>query len=210
VDELAVHLLGHLRHLEAGSGSAASAISSNAGAAGEALHNIPSYLSYLWQALLPRLPFMTPHFPSGVHPGMVIFIERGWAAFGWYDVFFPHWVYLVILAAIIAAVPLACWALGREWTWVRAHWMEVLAILAMPVAVIAGFEAAYYTPGVRPVIAEFGRYAFPGIAPLALISVGALHGFGRRRMVWAGAGVLIAMMFLSYASQLLTLTSFYA
>ncbi len=210
VDELAVHLLGGLRLSEGGSGASGSAIGSNAGAASEALHNIPSYLSYLWQAVLPRLPFMTPHFPAGVHPGFVIFIQRGWAAFGWYDVFFPHWVYVAILVAILALVPLAVWALRREWTWVRAHWMEALAILSMPMAVVAGFEAAYYTPGVRPLIAEFGRYAFPAIAPLALIAVGALHAFGRRRMLWVGVGALIAMMFLSYASQMLTLTAFYA
>jgi Predicted membrane protein (DUF2142) len=209
VDELAVHLLGGLRPTEAGAGSA-SAIGSNAGAASEALHNIPGYLSYLWQAMLPRLPFMAPHFPAGVQPGFVIFIERGWAAFGWYDVFFPHWVYLAILGAVLAVVPLSAWALGREWKWVRAHWMETLAVLIMPVAVIAGFEAAYYTPGVRPQIAEFGRYAFPAIAPLALIAVGALHAFGRRRMLWVGVWALVAMMFLSYASQLLTLTAFYA
>ena len=51
-------------------------------------------------------------------------------------------------------------------------------MILMPVAVVAGFEAAYYTPGVRPLIAEFGRYAFPAIAPLALLVVGALHAFG--------------------------------
>lgn len=210
VDELAVHLLGALRLSEAGSGAGSSAIGSNASAASEALHNIPGYLSYLWQAVLPRLPFMTPHFPAGVHPGFVIFIERGWAAFGWYDVLFPHWVYVLISVAVIATVVLAIGALVREWSWVRAHWMEALAVVAMPLAVVAGFEAAYYTPGVRPQIAEFGRYAFPAIAPLALIGVGALHAFGRHRMMWIGAGALIAMMFLSYASQLLTLTSFYA
>ena len=209
VDELAVHVLGGLRVSEGGAG-ATSAIGSNAGAAGEALHNIPGYLSYLWQALLPRLAFMAPHFPPGVQPGMVIFIERGWAAFGWYDVLFPHWVYLTILAAVLAVVPLSAWALRREWRWVRAHWMETLAVLVMPVAVVAGFEAAYYTPGVRPQIAEFGRYAFPAIAPLALIAVGALHAFGRRWMLCVGVGTLVALMFLSYASQLLTLTAFYA
>jgi hypothetical protein len=111
---------------------------------------------------------------------------------------------------VIATVVLAVCALAREWRWVRAHWMEVLAVVLMPLAVVAGFEAAYFTPTVRPQIAEFGRYAFPAIAPLALIGVGALHAFGRRRMLWVGTGALVAMMFLSYAAQLLTLTSFYA
>jgi hypothetical protein len=60
------------------------------------------------------------------------------------------------------------------------------------------------------VIPEFGRYAFPPIGPIAVLVVGALHSFGRRWMVWAGAGLLVAMLALSYASQLLTLASFYA
>jgi len=87
--------------------------------------------------------------------------------------------------------------------------MEALAVVLMPVAVIAGFEAAYYTPGIRPAIAEFGRYAFPAIAPLALLVVGALHAFGRRRLLFVGTALTTTMMALSYASQLLTLTRFY-
>jgi hypothetical protein len=80
----------------------------------------------------------------------------------------------------------------------------------MPVAVIVGFVAAYYTPGMRPAIAEFGRYAFPAIGPIALLVVGALHAFGRRRMLAAAVALLVAMIALSYAAQLLTLTGFYA
>lgn len=212
VDVLVAHLLGDLRPSAtiASASGGSSTVADNAGAVSAALHNIPDYLSYLWQALLPRLPFMTPHFPPGVQPGFVIFIERGWGAFGWYDVFFRHWVYVVICGGLLALLPLAAWALRREWVWVRSHWLVLLALIVMPAAVIAGFEAAYYTPGFRPQIAEFGRYAFPGIAPLALLAVGALHAFGRRRMVWVGAGLAMGMIFLSYASQVLTLTSFYA
>jgi len=45
------------------------------------------------------------------------------------------------------------------------------------VAVIVGFTAAYFTLTPRPVIAEFGRYLFPAIGPVALFVVGALHAF---------------------------------
>ena len=56
----------------------------------------------------------------------MIFVERGWGAFGWYDVFFPYWVYLVILAAMLrrapagllaalARVALAAGALAEGW-----------------------------------------------------------------------------------------------
>ena len=204
--ELSAHALDLVQPSAASTG--ASVISNNASATGEALHHIPDYLAYLWEALLPRLPFMTPHFPSG-HPYFVIFVERGWGAFGWYDVLFPRWVYVLIFALMIVCFPLAAWAARREWRWLRAHWMEALALVLMPVAVVAGFEAAYYTPGMRPAIAEFGRYAFPAIGPVALLFVGALHAFGRDRVLYLGTAAAVAMMALCYASQLLTLTSFY-
>ncbi len=212
--ELSARVLNVL--LPAAGPGGSGAISSNASAAGEALHHIPSFLAYLWQALLPRLPFMPRYFPRppgfvlSHDPGFVIFVERGWAAFGWYDVFFPHWVYIVIFLAMVLTVALAVWAARREWSWLRRHLLEALVLIAMPVVVVVGFEAAYYTPSPRPVIAEFGRYAFPAIGPLAALVVGALHAFGRRRMLGVGVGLLAAMIAFSYASQLLTLTSFYA
>jgi hypothetical protein len=153
---------------------------------------------------------MTRHFPSSVYPAFEIFVERGWATFGWYTVSFPHWLYVVILIAILAVIPLSVLAARREWSWVRRHWLEVLVLIATPVVVIVGFEAAYYTPAARPVIGEVGRYAFPAIGPLAVLVVGALHALGRRRMLDVGVGLLVAMIALSYASQLLTLTSFFA
>jgi hypothetical protein len=83
-------------------------------------------------------------------------------------------------------------------------------VILVPIAVITGFVAAYYTGGIRPAIGEFGRYAFPAIGPIALLVVGALHAFGRRLMLGAGVALLVAIIALSYASQLLTLTGFYA
>jgi hypothetical protein len=214
VGELSAHVLSGLQPTTAATGSAV--ISSNANAASEALHHIPSFLAYLWQALLPRLPFMPRYFPPPpgfvltTDPGFVIFVERGWAAFGWYDVLFSRWVYVAVFLAMVGTVPLGVWAARREWGWLRRHWLEALVLIAMPLAVVAGFEAAYYTTYPRPLIAEFGRYAFPAIGPLAALVVGALHAFGRRRMLAAGVALLVAMIAFSYASQLLTLTAFYA
>jgi Predicted membrane protein (DUF2142) len=191
-------------------GGVPSAIGTNANAVSDALHHLPDFFSYLWQVFLPRLPFMTAHFSSSVYPGFVIFIERGWGAFGWYDVFFPSWVYAAILAVSLLVLVLSPWAARLEWGWLSRHLLEALAVIAMPIAVIVGFVAAYYTPGVRPAIGEFGRYAFPAIGPIALLVVGALHALGRRRMLYGGVVLVVATIALSYASQLLTLTSFYA
>jgi hypothetical protein len=207
VGELSAHLFNQVQAASAVTGS--TVISHNASAVSGPLHDIPGYLSYLWQALFPRLSFLSPHFPPGPEPFYVIFIQRGWGAFGFYDVFFPSWIYSLIEDATWLAVAFAAIAVVREWRWLRRHWLEALALLAMPIAVIAGFEAAYYTPGARPLIAEFGRYAFPAIGPLAVLLVGALHVFGRRHMLTAGIVLMVGMAALSYASQLLTLTSFY-
>jgi hypothetical protein len=111
---------------------------------------------------------------------------------------------------MLLSIPLGVLAAGREWTWIRRNWIETLTVVLIPVAVIAGFEAAYYSPGVQTVIPTFGRYVFPAIAPLAVMVVGALHGFGRRNMLYCGVALLVAMIALSYSAQLLTLTSFYA
>lgn len=182
-----------------------------ASSVGEALAHPLDYLAYLWQSLLPRLPFMTEHFSTNAHfPAFVIFVERGWGAFGWYDVFFPHRFYYVILAAMIAVPILGLIALRREWSFVRRNALEFALLVLMPLAVIAGVEAAFYTPGARPFIAEFGRYTFPAIAPLAVLVVASLHAFGRRWVLHAGVVLLLAMVALSYSAQLVTLTGFYA
>ncbi len=138
---------------------------------------------------LPRLPFMTVHFTSAVYPAWSIFVIRGWAAFGSYTAAFPDWVYGVIAGVMVLTILICPLAARREWSWVRRHPVELLALVAMPVSVIVGFEAAYYTPGFRPAIAEVGRYAFPAIGPLAVLVVGALHAFGRRSMLAVAAGV---------------------
>jgi hypothetical protein len=191
-------------------GRSAPAEGSAIGAANEALAHPLGYLAYLWELFLPRLSFMAPHFEGGTLPGFVIFVERGWGAFGWYDVFFPRGVFVTILVLMLAVPLLGIVAVKREWLLVRRNALELGILLLMPIAVVAGFEAAFYTTGTRPVIAEFGRYAFPAIVPIAVLVVASLHAFGRRLMLFAGTALLVGMLALSYAGQLVTLTGFYA
>jgi hypothetical protein len=206
VRELSTHLITGVEATQSntpGTGSAASASSA-------AIEHPLGYLGYLWEVFLPRLSFMAPHFVDTSSPAFVIFVERGWGAFGWYDVLFPHWVFVTILVAMLVVPLLALVAARREWTFVRRNLPEAVTLLLIPIAVVAGFEAAFYTTGVRSLIGEFGRYAFPAIAPLAVLVVAALHALGRRWALLAGAGLLVAMLALSCAAQLLTLTGFYA
>jgi hypothetical protein len=176
----------------------------------EALAHPLDYLAYVWQIYLPRLSFMARHYETTGLPGFVIFVERGWGAFGWYEVLFPHWVYVTILVVMLAVVVLAVIAARREWEFVRGHPIELAVLSLIPTSVVAGFAAAFYTTGVHKGIPEYGRYVFPAIAPLAVLVVASIHAFGRRWVVFAGGVLLGGMLALSYASQLLTLTTFYA
>lgn len=209
IGELVKRFDGHFHKPEPVTGAPAGAAGGSS-VASEVLHHPLGYLGYLWQVFLPRLPFMTRHFETASPPFFLIYVERGWGAFGWYDVFYAHWVYELIFVAMIAFVALALFAARRERAFLRAHVPEAIVLLLMPLAVVAGAEAAFYTPGFRVAVAEFGRYAFPAIAPLAVLAVASLHALGRRWALPAGTALLVAMLALSYAGQLVTLTAFFS
>src|SRR5439155_19532088 len=56
-------------------------------------------------------------------------------------ILFSTWVYVVIASAMVCGILMAPLAARREWPWVREHRFELIALVAMPVAVIVGFEA---------------------------------------------------------------------
>jgi 4-amino-4-deoxy-L-arabinose transferase-like glycosyltransferase len=166
------------------------------------------FLVYLWELFLPQLSFMGRLFPPG-WPFREVYVVRGWAAFGWYAWIFPNWVYTVIVYAMGAAALLAIAAAIRHWQALRRRLFEVLVILMLPVCVLVAVEAAFFAPngGGRTAYAEQGRYIFPAIAALAVIAVGATFGVSRRWRAPLAVTMVIAMVALSYASQMLTLAS---
>jgi 4-amino-4-deoxy-L-arabinose transferase-like glycosyltransferase len=188
-----------------GGGSSASASSQVSGA----LHMPGRFLSYLWQLFLPPLSFMGRLFPPG-WPFYQVYIQRGWASFGWYTFDFPRWVYVTIVVAMVAVALLSLRAAWRHRAAVRQRGWEMAVVLLFPVCVLLAVEAAFFTPvGGRTVVAEQGRYIFPAIGALAAIAVGGTFGLGRRWHVTLASLLVVAMIALSFASQLLTLGSFY-
>jgi 4-amino-4-deoxy-L-arabinose transferase-like glycosyltransferase len=166
------------------------------------------YLTYVWQIFLPRLPFMADHFIQR-WPFFDIYVQRGWASFGWYTIEFPRYLYGLIVIAMGTAVVLGIIAIRREWPWVRTRLWELVVLALLPCAVIAGVESAFATNVPRVVLAEMGRYLFPAISALAILTIGATVGVGRRRAVSLATGVVVAEFVLVYASQLLELRGFY-
>ncbi|MFZ1153330.1 MAG: DUF2142 domain-containing protein, partial [Solirubrobacteraceae bacterium] len=167
------------------------------------------FLVYLWELFLPRLPFMGHLFPQG-WPFYQIYVVRGWGAFGWYTFVFPRWVYYVIVLMMVAVGLLALWAAVRNRLAIRTRFFEVLVIVLFPLCVLVAVEAAFFTPvGGRTVVAEQGRYIFPAITALAAIAVAGTFGLGRRWQVPLATTLVVGMMALCFASQLLTLGSFF-
>jgi hypothetical protein len=164
---------------------------------------------YLWQLFLPKLSFMGELFPPG-WPFYQVYVVRGWGAFGWYTFVFPRWVYSAIVVAMAAVGLLALATAVRNRPFVRRRGFELAVIALFPVSVLVAVEAAFFTPtGGRTVVAEQGRYIFPAIAALAAIAVAGTFGLGRRLQVPLATVLVVAMMALCYASQLLTLGSFF-
>ena len=166
------------------------------------------FLSYTWQMFLPRLWFM-----NDLHvqrwPAFDVFIQTGWAAFGWIAIRFPEWVYYVVAAVSLAVAALCVVAVvRRRIAALRLGW-ELGTLLLVLAGVVLGVEAAYFTDVPRPSPAEQGRYIFTALVPLAAIAVGASLAFKDRVAVVAATVLVAATMGFGYASQFLTLSGFF-
>ena len=174
-----------------------------------ALHMPGRFLVYLWELVLPKLSFMGTLFPPG-WPFREIYVVRGWGAFGWYVWIFPNWVYLAIILAMAIVGVLALSTAVRERIAAWSRFWEIAVIALVPLCTLVAVEAVFFAPnGGRTVVAEQGRYIFPAIGALAAIAVAGTFGLGRRFHVPLATILVVAMIGLSYASQWLTLGSFF-
>jgi 4-amino-4-deoxy-L-arabinose transferase-like glycosyltransferase len=181
-----------------------------AGTVAESLRDPTLFASYLWQTFLPRLPFMTDLWIQR-WPAFDIYVERGFAAFGWYAVYFPRWVYLVIALILGAVLAVAVATLWRRRALLARRWPEV-ALVALAIAgVLAAVEAAFVSPVQRPpdLMPEQGRYAFTVLGPFAAIVAWALGGLRPRWSAPVAGALAGSMVVLALASQLLVLRGFY-
>jgi 4-amino-4-deoxy-L-arabinose transferase-like glycosyltransferase len=173
-----------------------------------ALEMPKQYALYLWQTFLPRLPFMHDLFPQA-WPAFGIYVEGGWAAFGWLTIRFSEWVYVVVAGALLAVGALALTAVVRERAAARPRAAELLVIAFVPLCVLAAVAAALFAPQGRVVPAEQGRYAFTAVAALATVAVGGTFGLGRRWHVPLLTTLVVAVIGFAYASRLVALEGFF-
>lgn len=167
-----------------------------------------NHIVYLLEVFVPKLPFAYHHFIHGFWPFGFIYIDRGFAAFGWYADFFPLWVYNVVLWTMVACALLAVTMTVIRWQAVRRRWREILFLLLVIVTVIAGVEFVFYAPGPLPAVyvtPEQGRYAFTAIVPLVALALCGLLAV-KPKVATAAVSVLVgAMICFGAASHLLYL-----
>ncbi len=166
-------------------------------------------LTYVWQVFLPSLPGMNEHWTQS-WPAYDIFGIRGWGAFGWYALIWPHNVYWVIMVILVALLLLGLSLAVRRVPAVRSRIPEGLVLLALAGGTIGVMTAGYYS--VLPQGDLFpiqGRYVFPAITSLAALFVLSTQGAGRRLATPLVTGLATAVVCLGYASLWLVLVGFY-
>ncbi|MBF6621110.1 MAG: DUF2142 domain-containing protein [Patulibacter sp.] len=167
------------------------------------LHAFPSYV---WQFYLPRLPFMDP--APGIHawPAWEFFVEGAWGAFGWLEVRFPGWVYVVLTALMALLTVLAARGLWRER---RTHdWLVPGFYALVAVLLLGALHWTEFHKGGTGFIQ--GRYLMP-LAPLVgAVAVRGLLELPKRWLmpsIAVGLGGLVVLNLLAWG---LMLERFYA
>lgn len=162
-------------------------------------------VSYTWQVLFPRLPFMQEHFVMN-WPFWDIYIVRGWGSFGWYSFNLPRAALMAVVgvgAAIACVGVVALWRQRADvarWVW------EVLFLVAIPITVFVAISFAYYTAAPRDVPGEQGRYLFTAAAPLAALAALSLLGLPKAWQRPVGVTLLVGLAALTYLGRLTYLT----
>lgn len=166
-------------------------------------------LTYVWQVFLPSLPGMNEHWAQS-WPAFDIFGIRGWGAFGWYAVTWPHIVYWVIMVLLVALTLCGVSLAVRRWPEIRRRLPEALVLLGLAGGTIFVMTAGYYSPVPQgDTFPIQGRYVFPAITSLAALFVLSTLGAGRRLAAPLATGLATAVVCLGYASLWLTLVGFY-
>lgn len=165
-------------------------------------------IGYVWQSLLPRLPFMNDRFPT--HPLWDVYFKGFIGRLGWNEYMFPsgwYWVALAVFIGILVLAGRALW--GRRATAWSRRW-EIVSYAALTLGLVVSVAIAGYGYLVDTGMPfEQARYLFPVLGLYgALVAVAAV-GAGKRWGPPVGAFLVVLAMGQSLFAQLLTLGRFY-
>lgn len=166
--------------------------------------------SYVWQALLPRLPFMRLQIPW--YPPWEVYFKGFIGRFGWFQYGFPDVWYLVALGVFAPILGLAGLALARARRLLKARGAELATYALMAAGLTVALELVAYRYHATVNLTAFfeqARYLFPLLPLYGALIAAAIKGAGRWGPAVGGFVVVLAMGH-SLFSQLLTIARFYA
>lgn len=170
-------------------------------------------ISYIWQEVFPRLPFMYDAIP-GYAPWSVW--HRGFVGqFGWLDYGFPGWVYEIAAVIYASVLSLALVSVARSLRargWAGMSWRRplavVFAVMAAGLLFVIGWQGvAYRVQTGFPF--EQGRYLLPLLGLYAIVVGLAVSGAGRRWGPPVGAVLVVLAMAHGLFAMLLTISRYY-
>jgi hypothetical protein len=167
-------------------------------------------LDYMWQAYLPRLPFMHRQFFPGGYPLWSVWLNGAIGRFGWLDYGFPGWVYTVGRYLLYAFGLLALMGAYR----VRSQIRSLLPLLVCYGVMAVGLLAAIGYAGIRYWLTtgyrfEQARYLFPLLALYGAFAVLVAKGAGRRWAPALGAALVLLAMAHGLFAETLTVSRYY-
>jgi 4-amino-4-deoxy-L-arabinose transferase-like glycosyltransferase len=165
--------------------------------------------NYIWQFYFPRLPGTVNDFP-GLFTTRQIWFDGYIGRFGWFDTFFPGWVYTIALiaAALLAVLCIRALLVCRVALRHRLVELAVYSLIALGVMALVGADSFREFPAHE---ASYGqaRYLLPMLPLLGALLALAARGAGRR---WGPVvGALIVVLFFAHDlfSQLQVIARYY-
>ncbi len=171
--------------------------------------SVHGFLSYMWQAYLPNLPFQTPVQHLAPFWGYDVWVKSGWGNFGWAELLLPPAVYVVIGVACVAILAGGALAVARARA--RVDWGALAFLAVAAAALVVGLHIGEYRQFLDSHLSLLqGRYLLVLLPIGGLALAGALGQVPRRQRPVALGVVLVAMLALQVFELGIVVGRFYA
>jgi hypothetical protein len=165
--------------------------------------------SYLWQFYLPKLSFQKEFGGMSEYPVYDVWIKTGWAAFGWLEIRFANFVYVLLAfltLAVLVAAAVAVLRRRRQVDWAIVGFFALAALTLL--AGLHWTEFRTLVGGSGPF--NQGRYLLPLISIFGAALAAALTLVPRRWLAPAVGLVLGGLFVLQLFSLAIVVGRFYA
>jgi hypothetical protein len=162
----------------------------------------------IWQLYLPRLPGTTNEFQS-LSTTRQLWFDGYIGRLGWFDTFFPGWVYTVALVVAGLIAGLFARGLLAARSALRGRTGELVVYASMTLGVLLVVGASAYGERAGPALWAQARYLLPMLPLLGVVFALSARGAGRRWGPSAGALLVLLVIAHNLFSQMQVIARYY-